>query len=111
MDQPSELAQIMRTIYEEGTQRKSMLLEGKLDPAVTESLFKMITATPTKPHMKGEGFEPYAQSFIRIYDDIHQASTVEEQIEAHNNMVTTCIACHKQFCDGPISKIESLYIQ
>jgi len=98
LDQPSELAQIMRDMHQ-------------LDPALSETLFSMITAHPTKPHMKGEGFEPYAKSFIGIYNQIHSAEEVGVQIQAHNNMVDACIACHTQFCDGPISRIEKLYVR
>lgn len=111
LDQPSELAQIMRDMHEEATNRKNSLEKGQLDPTISETLFSMITAQPTKPHMKGEGFEPYAKSFIGIYINIHGAEEVGVQIQAHNNMVDACIACHTQFCDGPISRIEKLYVR
>lgn len=111
LDQPSELAQIMRDMHEEATNRKNSLEKGQLDPTISETLFSMITAQPTKPHMKGEGFEPYAKSFIGIYNNIHGAEEVGVQIQAHNNMVDACIACHTQFCDGPISRIEKLYVR
>ena len=111
LDQPSELAQIMRDMHEEATNRKNSLEKGQLDPTISETLFSMITAQPTKPHMKGEGFEPYAKSFIGIYNQIHGAEEVGVQIQAHNNMVDACIACHTQFCDGPISRIEKLYVK
>jgi hypothetical protein len=111
LDQPSELAQIMRDMHEEATTRKHSLAQGQLDPTLSETLFSMITANPTKPHMKGEGFEPYAKSFIGIYNQIHGAEEIGVQIQAHNNMVDACIACHTQFCDGPISRIEKLYVK
>jgi len=111
LDQPSELAQIMRDMHEEATNRKNSLEQGQLDPTLSETLFSMITAHPTKPHMKGEGFEPYAKSFIGIYNQIHSAEEIDVQIQAHNNMVDACIACHTQFCDGPISRIEKLYVK
>ncbi len=111
LDQPSELAQIMRDMHAEATNRKHSLEQGQLDPTLSETLFSMITANPTKPHMKGEGFEPYAKSFIGIYNQIHGAEEIGVQIQAHNNMVDACIACHTQFCDGPISRIEKLYVK
>tara|TARA_B100000927_G_scaffold117469_1_gene95024 strand:- start:1968 stop:2408 length:441 start_codon:yes stop_codon:yes gene_type:complete len=111
LNQPSELALIMRDMHEESTNRKNSLEQGQLDPTLSETLFSMITAHPTKPHMKGEGFEPYAKSFIGIYNQIHGAKEVGVQIQAHNNMVDACIACHTKFCDGPISRIEKLYVR
>jgi len=111
LDQPSELALIMRDMNTEALKRKAKLEHGELDPTLSETLFDMLTAHPTKPHMKGEGFEPYAKSFIGIYNQIQSAEDVSTQIKAHNNMVNACIACHTQFCDGPISRIEKLYIK
>ena len=101
----------MRDMHAEATNRKHSLEQGQLDPTLSETLFSMITAHPTKPHMKGEGFEPYAKSFIGIYNQIHGAEEIGVQIQAHNNMVDACIACHTQFCDGPISRIEKLYVK
>ena len=111
LDQPSELALIMRDMNTEALKRKAKLEHGELDPTLSETLFDMLTSHPTKPHMKGEGFEPYAKSFIGIYNQIQSAEDVSTQIKAHNNMVNACIACHTQFCDGPISRIEKLYIK
>jgi len=111
LDQPSELALIMRDMNTEALKRKAKLEHGELDHTLSETLFDMLTAHPTKPHMKGEGFEPYAKSFIGIYNQIQSAEDVSTQIKAHNNMVNACIACHTQFCDGPISRIEKLYIK
>ena len=31
-------------------------------------------------------------------------------VDAHNNLVKSCVACHTNFCQGPISRIELLYI-
>jgi len=111
LDEPSELAQIMQDMDVEASKRKTSLESGVLDTTISETLFAMITAKPTKPHMKGEGFEPYAKSFIGIYNQIHGAKKVSVQIQAHNNMVDACIACHTQFCDGPISRIKKLYVR
>lgn len=110
MDEPSELALIMRAIHDEARERKGHLEAGELDHHKTDTLFNMVTATPTKEHMKGAGFEGFANAFIQNYAPIDAATTVEAQIEAHNNLITSCIACHHQFCDGPISRIEKLYI-
>ena len=70
----------------------------------------MITAQPTEPHMVGPAFEPHAQGFIYSYSEIASATSVPAQIEAHNNLVKSCVACHMNFCQGPISRIEKLYI-
>jgi len=110
MDEPSELAQIMRDLHEEGLQRKVSLENGELFSGSVDNLLKMIAATPTEPHMKGPAFEPHALAFNASYAAIQSASTVNQQIDAHNNLVKSCVACHTNFCQGPISRIELLYI-
>lgn len=111
MDQPSELASIMRALHDEAKQRKSTLEKGELAEANSKLIFQMITAKPTEPHMVGPAFEPHAQAFIASYNQINMASDVGVQIVAHNNLVRSCVACHMNFCQGPIPRIEKLYIQ
>lgn len=111
MDQPSELASIMRAIHEEGVARKVALERGELGSADSKLIFDMITAEPTEPHMVGPAFEPHANAFIKSYGEIARATDVETQITAHNNLVKSCVACHMNFCQGPIPRIEQLYIR
>lgn len=111
MDQPSELATIMREIHAEGLERKTSLEKGTLGSADSKLIFNMITAEPTEPHMVGPAFEPHANAFIKSYGEIARATSVEQQITAHNNLVKSCVACHMNFCQGPIPRIEQLYIQ
>lgn len=110
MDQPSELASIMRELHDEAKQRKSTLEKGELAEANSQLIFKMITAEPTEPHMVGPAFEPHAQAFIASYGQLNTATNIASQIDAHNNLVKSCVACHMNFCQGPIPRIEKLYI-
>jgi hypothetical protein len=111
MDQPSELASIMRELHDEAKQRKSTLEKGELAEANSQLIFQMITAEPTEPHMVGPAFEPHAKAFIASYGQLNTATDVVTQIDAHNNLVKSCVACHMNFCQGPIPRIEKLYIQ
>jgi cytochrome c556 len=61
--------------------------------------------------MVGPAFEPHAQAFIASYGQLNAAEDVQGQIEAHNNLVKSCVACHMNFCQGPIPRIEKLYVQ
>lgn len=110
MDQHSELALIMRELYDEAILRKSILERGELAKANSQLIFQMITAKPTEPHMVGPAFEPHARAFIASYGELNAARSTTEQIEAHNNLVKSCVACHMSFCQGPIPRIEKLYV-
>lgn len=111
MDKPSELAQIMRNIHDEAKSRKASLEQGELGAANSDLAFGMITAKPTEPHMVGPAFEPHAKAFMKSYAAIASTQSVADQIDAHNNLVKSCVACHMNFCQGPIPRIEKLYIE
>lgn len=111
MDQPSELATIMRTLHDEAKNRKRVLEQNEMATSFeNELIFDLITASPTEPHMVGPAFEPHAQAFIASYGQLNTATSAAEQIEAHNNLVKSCVACHMSFCQGPIPRIEKLYV-
>ncbi len=110
-EETSELAQLMRDLHANGMERRAALAKGEMDTHYLDNVVTMLTATPTEAHMKGEGFTPHAQGFIAHYHEITQATTVEDQKQAHNAMVDACISCHSQFCQGPIPKIEKLYLK
>lgn len=110
MDQPSELASIMRSLNQEALLRKQNLENGELSEANSKLIFKMITAEPTEPHMVGPAFAPHTEAFIASYGQLSTAKDVDAQIDAHNNLVKSCVACHMNFCQGPIPRIEKLYV-
>lgn len=110
MDQPSELASIMRSLNDEALIRKKSLENGELSQANSKLIFKMITAEPTEPHMVGPAFAPHTEAFIASYGQLNTATDVAAQIDAHNNLVKSCVACHMNFCQGPIPRIEKLYV-
>ena len=110
MDQPSELASIMRSLDQEAMLRKQKLENGELSEANSKLIFKMIIAKPTEPHMVGPAFAPHTEAFIASYHQLSNAKDIDTQIDAHNNLVKSCIACHMNFCQGPIPRIEKLYV-
>ena len=110
MDQPSELASIMRSLDQEAMLRKQKLENGELSEANSKLIFKMIIAEPTEPHMVGPAFAPHTEAFIASYRQLSNAKDIDTQIDAHNNLVKSCIACHMNFCQGPIPRIEKLYV-
>ena len=110
IDQPSELASIMRSLNQEAKLRKQNLEKGELSEVNSKLIFKMITAKPTEPHMVGAAFAPNTEAFIASYRQLSNAKDIDAQIDAHNNLVKSCITCHMNFCQGPIPLIEKLYV-
>lgn len=106
----SELAQLMRKMEKDAKERKASLAAGELHVAESDYLIALHTATPTEAHMIKDGFTTFADNYIAATVKVNGATTVDEQTELHNALVSSCIACHTVHCSGPIALIEKLYI-
>ena len=101
----SELALHMRAMHEEAKAlRKALLNEGDIE--LTEPLDWILEAEPTDSNVKGDDFESFARYYIS--QTKHFVDSSDSQ--AYNKMVESCVACHQQFCPGPVKTIEKLYI-
>ena len=87
----------MRVLRDEATERKGNLEAGEMAVAISTHL--------QDDHREAHGasygrtsFEPHAQAFIASYGQLNTAED-EGQIEAHNNLVKSCVACHMNFKD------------
>lgn len=105
--QSSELALLMREMHEQAKLLKLLLINGEgIDQYETNVDF-ILEAEPTRPSVKGETFESFARYFLKSNKDIYQ----NPGIENYNVMVESCIACHKEFCPGPVRTIQKLSIK
>jgi hypothetical protein len=105
--QDSELALLMREMHEQAKLLKLLLLNGEdIDPYEAEADF-ILEAEPTRPSVKGDEFESFARYFLKSNKDIYQ----NPGIENYNIMVESCVACHKEFCPGPVRTIQKLRIK
>ena len=105
--QPSELALLMRKMYENlkvvGEQIHS-------EQPVSDSLLlgyeAMFTAEPTNPDEIDEKFYGFARGWIM---ELHAFDSNRTQ-ENYNNLMSACVHCHESYCPGPIPKIKRLRI-
>ncbi|TAH17290.1 MAG: hypothetical protein EAZ08_14040 [Cytophagales bacterium] len=105
----SELAWLMRDMYQDGEKIK-MAIQSKQLPEDFREKFKNIhTATPTDAAVKGEVFDTSAKVFLQTLDKFYAEK--ENQIENFNLVVNACVACHQNYCPGPIKKIKKLAIK
>jgi hypothetical protein len=76
-----------------------------LQPEVLDSLF---TATPTDGKIKDSVLFTNLGNLFK--QDVMKLSTSAPQdLSSHYNlMVTACVNCHRNFCPGPIKRIEKL---
>lgn len=105
----SELAWLMRQMYEDGEKIKLAVQQKQLPEDFREKFKNIHTATPTDASVKTEVFTTSAKAFEQTLDKFYTEKG--NQVENFNLMVNACVACHQNYCPGPIKKIKKLTIQ
>jgi len=106
----SELALLMRKMFEEGEDIKALITnnEGNITEEYISELERIHTAIPTDPDVKTPEFEAYTQLMIEEANTLFSNDT--NRVQGFNNLVNRCIDCHQSFCPGPIKRIKKLTI-
>ncbi len=105
----SELALLMREMYEDGMRTKQQLLDGK-QPEVKVKYKQLHTAKATEPEKVAN---PSYAAFAKTYEaamDSFLFGDAGKKVEYYHSMVTSCMNCHSQFCPGPKMKIKKMYL-
>jgi hypothetical protein len=103
----SELALLMREMFERSDSLKQLVVDGK--PLTGLKKYRHIhSAIPTDPTVTGPVFEAFADAYIRSITELESADT--NAVVQFNLMVDQCMNCHTQFCPGPKKRIKKLYI-
>lgn len=105
----SELAWLMRDMYQDGEKIKTAVQNKQLPEDFREKFKNIHTATPTDAAVKGEVFDTSAKVFLQTLDKFYTEK--ENQVENFNIVVNACVACHQNYCPGPIKKIKKLAIK
>lgn len=106
----SELALLMRKMFEEGEDIKELITnnEGNITEEYIAELERIHTATPTDADVKTPEFEAYTKLMIEEANLLF--SNDSNRVQGFNNLVNRCINCHQSFCPGPIKRIKKLTI-
>jgi microcompartment protein CcmL/EutN len=104
----SELALLMRAMYEDGERMKEHLESGKI-PKPMADVEALLTAEATEPDkVATQEYKAFAESYIALTASLKEADA-ESAPELYKNMVDMCMTCHKSMCPGPMVRIEKLY--
>jgi cytochrome c556 len=107
----SELALLMRDMYEDAASMKKALEAQKL-PEDFRAKFKQIhSAEATDPTVRSAAFDNMSEAFLAQVEALYQPISPSERSKAFNLMVQNCISCHQVHCPGPIKKIKKLHIR
>ncbi|MCH2033281.1 MAG: hypothetical protein MK202_07115 [Tenacibaculum sp.] len=106
-NQDSELALLMREIYDEAMINKKHIqnnepIEINLDH---EKIFSAIATEPEKA--ASPEFKAFATSYLQSIKNLKFSNT-NQTATNYKNMVNNCLTCHQSLCPGPIVRIKKL---
>lgn len=105
----SELAILMRDMFEEGMVVKQSVINGK-DPKMKLPYHHISTATPTE---EGKNTTTEYQLFAKAYEasiERFKNASDTDRPAAYQNMVDNCMNCHDHMCRGPMVRIKKMYL-
>lgn len=105
----SELALLMRQMFDEGMVTKQQIIEGEV-PEIKVEYVKMHTAQATEPEKVARPeYATFAKACEQAAEDLEVAE-VSQRVDAYQSLVATCMNCHQAMCPGPMVKIKKLYL-
>ncbi len=104
----SELALLMRAMFDDGMRMKAQIKKGE-KPKAQIDFEKIFTAEATEPDkVATEEFHAFATSYVESMKALENAEP-EEADGIYRGMVESCMNCHKAFCPGPTMRIKKMY--
>ena len=110
VNKSSELALLMRKMWEENMELKEIVANGGKIDSFPKSYYTIHSATATNPDEINNVYHSFADMYLNSMNNLTDPGN-EDDIAAFNNMVKACVDCHQQYCHGPIPKIKKLYIK
>ncbi len=107
----SELAELMRQMHADHMDVKHKIEQGETDLEKKGNYAFIHNAQPTDPNDDTPLYHTYADAFLIADSVVYTSKTTSDYKDNFNSMVNACVACHQNFCMGPINKIELLRIR
>lgn len=109
LDEKSEMAQLMLDMHADFEMIQEKIKKGEDLGEFPNDYEKIVSAPMTQEAMRTESWEVFAKSMIEAEKSLYNAES-ENQIQAYQDAVNTCIACHQAVgCRGPLPKIRKLH--
>lgn len=106
----SELAILMREMYDDMDSLKKLILQGKPPVDIRTKFAYLHNATPTDSSTKKANYPDMAQVFMENLDKFYQEKDKRKRIQLYKVVVHTCISCHQTHCTDVVKKIKKLQI-
>jgi len=102
------MALMMRQMVINADSMKQQILRNETLDSLKYPFIKFYLVEPTDPNVLEPNFFEKSR--------LHQAAYLElfkhpkEQVKYYNLMIASCVSCHKDYCSGPLKRINKLPI-
>lgn len=110
MYEPTELALLMLQMHDNSAEWKEAIKKDSFDITFPTDFYGIYTAEATDPNVRDERFKAMADVYLASLKDLIDTKKEKKLAKKFNLTIDACIACHSIYCQGPIDKIEQLYI-
>jgi len=106
----SEMALLMEGMYTDLNENRVKIIENKSIGEFPQKFEEIHSAEMTETFERTDEFRRWSDSLIQNFHHLYKSDS--NRIENYNNVVKTCITCHKSDagCIGPVSRIGKLLI-
>jgi hypothetical protein len=106
-NQDAPLAILMREMFVDLEKIKEAVENGKNIDQYVEQHKYLLDAKPTNPDVKTETFQLMGEEYLKNLSKLE--SSQKEVLELnYKAVISSCLACHQQYCPGPVKRINLL---
>lgn len=110
MYEATPLALLMLKMHGDALGWKGAIENDNFQATFPEDYYGIYTVEATDPAVRNEVFSEKADQYIASVKDLLEVEKNKKQRKKFNLVIAACVDCHSIFCQGPIDKIEKLYI-
>lgn len=105
------LREMMRFMFNDMTVNRGKILNGEEEMHFSFDYKSMPLAKATTPENKGkESYDENMQKFIDLQQKLEKSRDNLKRAHIFNDMLSTCISCHQEYCIGPLRKIGKIHV-
>ena len=111
MYEPTPLALLMLDMHATSEEWKEAIQADSLSIEIPTDFYGIYTVEATDSNVRTDLFISLADVYLKTVKDLVETKKQKKQVKKYNITIDACVACHQVFCQGPIDKIEKLYIE
>jgi hypothetical protein len=109
-NQDTPLALLMREMFLDMEEIRSSVENREALKSYLDKHKDILHSIPTNPKVKTAEFQLMGKAYLESLR-ILENSSQELMLENYKTLVSSCLGCHKQYCPGPVKRINKLIIE